>query len=330
MTGLGALFALAVGAAFGYGAQRGGFCMNSGFRAVLAGETTKLRTLALAVAVQLVLLPAIFGADLAHRAALPLPIVAALAGGLLFGASMRWAGGCAAGVWYKLGAGDVGSLAAVLGLAVGATATEAGPLAPIRLTLQSVVPSLGSWAPSAGVSIGSGLLLLAALSRLAPGRAGAWDWRLTGVWIGVVAALAWPASALAGRNFGLAVAPGTTDLIPVAAGSRLPTYDLCLVLGIAAGGWLAARGHGVGALHTPKASALMQRFIGGVGLGVGASIATGCTVGQGLTGLALLAPSSFVVMASIFAGSALATVFARRHPAQDPRVGTPAQLARVS
>ena len=37
-----ALGALAVGIAFGYGAQRGAFCMNSGLRAVLDGETTKL------------------------------------------------------------------------------------------------------------------------------------------------------------------------------------------------------------------------------------------------------------------------------------------------
>jgi hypothetical protein len=35
-------------------------------------------------------------------------------------------------------------------------------------------------------------------------------------------------------------------------------------------------------------------------------------VGQGLTGLALLAPSSVVVMTSIFAGVALTTLVARR------------------
>jgi hypothetical protein len=60
---------------------------------------------------------------------------------------------------------------------------------------------------------------------------------------------------------------------------------------------------------------LAKRFAGGIGLGVGASIATGCTVGQGVTGLALLAPSSFAVMAAIFAGSALAEIAARRFEA---------------
>jgi uncharacterized membrane protein YedE/YeeE len=56
----------------------------------------------------------------------------------------------------------------------------------------------------------------------------------------------------------------------------------------------------------------VKRFLGGLGLGIGASVATGCTVGQGLTGLALLAPSSFVVMGAIFVGSTGAALIARR------------------
>src|SRR5262249_59084618 len=78
-------------------------------------------------------------------------------------------------------------------------------------------------------------------------------------------------------------------------------------------------------VQRPAASvALLKRFTGGLGLGVGASIATGCTVGQGLTGLALLAPSSFVVMGSIFAGAAIATLAARRRLAAtaDPVTGS--------
>src|SRR5512145_2634023 len=110
--------------------------MNSGFRAALDGEWTKLKALGLAVAVQLLLLPVIFGTGLARAAELPLPLLAAVAGGLLFGASMPWAGGCAAGVWYKLGAGDVGALLAILGMALGATATDSGPLAPLRVAMQ--------------------------------------------------------------------------------------------------------------------------------------------------------------------------------------------------
>jgi uncharacterized membrane protein YedE/YeeE len=328
VSALGTFGALAVGAAFGYGAQRGAFCMNSGFRAVLEGEGTKVKALGLAVAVQLLLLPVIFAIGLARPAELPLPLLAAVAGGLLFGSSMRWAGGCAAGVWYKLGAGDIGALLAILGMALGATAADAGPLAPLRVALQQAIPNAASWTPNAAVSVASGLVLLAGLFRLAPGRAGAWDWRTTGLWVGVAAAVAWPASAAAGRNFGLAVVPGTTGLVSGVVGGSLPAWDVWLVLGILFGGWLAARRNGSVTLSAPKPAALVKRFAGGIGLGVGASIATGCTVGQGLTGLALLAPSSLVVMAAIFAGSALATLAARRLEVGLERTAAPASAER--
>ena len=324
MNTVGLLGALGVGAAFGYGAQRGAFCMNSGFRGAIEGEWTKVKALGLAVAVQLLLLPAIFATGLARTAELPLPLAAAVTGGLLFGASMRWAGGCAAGVWYKLGAGDVGALLAILGMALGATASDAGPFAPMRVALQQAIPNAASWTPPSLLSAAAGLLLLAGLSRLEPGRAGVWEWRTTGLWIGVAAVLAWPLSAAAGRGFGLAVVPGTTGLLAGIAGRAFPAWDLLLVLGVLAGGWLAARRNGTVALNAPKAAALVKRFAGGIGLGAGASIATGCTVGQGLTGLALLAPSSFVVMAAIFAGSALATLAARRLEGSLNRVAAPA------
>jgi hypothetical protein len=325
---LGVFGALAVGAAFGYGAQRGAFCMNSGFRGALEGEWTKVKALSLAVAVQLLLLPAIFATGLARSAELPLPVLGAVAGGLLFGASMRWAGGCAAGVWYKLGAGDVGALLAILGMGLGATASDAGPLATLRNALQQAIPNAASWRPPLLVSVAAGLLLLAALSCLAPGRAGAWEWRATGLWVGAAATIAWPISAAAGRDFGLAVVPGTTGLLSGIAGRPFPAWDLSLVMGVLAGGWLAARRIGSVAVSAPKPAALVKRFAGGIGLGVGASIATGCTVGQGLTGLALLAPSSFVVMGAIFAGSALATLGARRLEVGNVRVTAPATSRR--
>jgi len=306
------LGALGIGVAFGYGAQRGAFCMNSGFRNALEGDWTKVKALTLAIAVQLLVLPAIFATGLARPAQLPLRPLAAVVGGVLFGFSMRWAGGCAAGVWYKLGAGDVGSLLAIIGMALGATALDAGPLAAVRLSLhEAAAPSL-PWSPTPLLSVGAGLLLLAALWRSPLGKAGAWSWRRTGAWVGVTAALAWPLSAVAGRDFGLAVTPGTTGLLSLVAGAPFSAWDALLVLGVMGGGWLAARQSGPPALNAPNPAGLVKRFVGGFGLGMGASIASGCTVGQGLTGLALLAPSSFIVMAAIFAGSAAATGMASR------------------
>lgn len=320
--------ALAVGAAFGYGAQRGAFCMSSGLRNALEGDWTKLKALGLAVAVQLLLLPLVFGAGLARGAELPLRPLAAVVGGALFGLSMRWAGGCAAGVWYKLGAGDMGALLAILGMALGATAADSGPLAAVRVSLQGAIPAAGSWSPPPQVSAGAGLLMLVVLARLAGGRAGAWTWRATGLWVGITAALAWPVSAAGGREFGLAVVPGTTGLLSGVAGQPFSAWDGLLVLGVLFGGWLAARRAGRFALNGPEPAVLLRRFAGGLGLGIGASIASGCTVGHGLTGLALLAPGSFAVTGAIFGGSALGALLAGEWPDRVRRAST-VRLERI-
>jgi hypothetical protein len=132
------------------------------------------------------------------------------------------------------------------------------------------------------------------------------------VCVGLVAVIAWPVSAWAGRHFGLAVVPGSTGLLSVLSGQAFAAWDVLLVLGVLAGGGLAARQNGPIALWAPGSTALLKRFAGGLGLGIGASVAGGCTVGQGLTGLALLAPSSFAVMGAIFVGSTGAALVARR------------------
>jgi hypothetical protein len=180
--------------------------MNSGFRNVLARDWTKLKAFALAVAVQLLLLPVVFALGLAQPAPPPLKLWGALTGGLLFGLSMRWAGACAAGVLYKLGAGDVGALLALVGMVLGATVAESGPLSAARIAVQQT--AIDPWMPGPIVSVVVGALALAGLTRARDGRAGQWTWRQTGLWIGATAVLAWPVSAAYGRQFGLAVVPG--------------------------------------------------------------------------------------------------------------------------
>lgn len=314
MTYLAALTGLAVGAGYGYISQRGAFCMNSGFRAVVTdGDTTKVKAYVLAIAVQMLAVPLIFALGLSSPTYPSMFPVGAVLGGLLFGASMRWAGGCAAGVWYKVGSGSLGALTAVVGMAVGAAALEVGPLAGLRTTVQAAGPSIDSipfeaswaWAPVPG------LVLVAMLWRAAPGRAGAWSWRRTGVAIGLVGIVAWPLSSLAARDFGMAVVPGTVSLLthPLL---RFMSWDVLFVLGIPVGAFVAARRSGPIAVSKLSATSATKHFAGGLGLGVGASLAAGCTMGHGLTGVPLLAPGSIAAIASIFAGSAITSLWAQR------------------
>jgi len=313
-----ALTGLVIGGGYGYVAQRGAFCMNSGFRAAVTDRnTTKVKAYALAIALQMLVLPVVFAIGFSSPTYPALFPVGAVVGGLLFGASMRWAGGCAAGVWYKAGSGSVGALAAIFGMAVGAAALELGPLSDFRANVQSIGPSIGN--PSVGLwalAPIAGLILVAVLWRAAPGTAGEWSWRRTGIAMGLVGIVAWPLSSLAARDFGMAVVPGTVSLLADPLRSFM-TWDVLFVLGIPLGAFIAARANGPITVSKISAAGAGKRFVGGLGLGVGASLAAGCTVGHGLTGVPLLAPGSIVAIVAIFAGSAITSLWELRGAKRD-------------
>jgi hypothetical protein len=337
-----ALTGLVAGAAYGYVAHRGAFCMNSGFRmAATRRDLTKVKAYALAVAVQMVLVPAFMALGVLAEPAYPsfFPLGAVL-GGLLFGASMAWAGGCAAGICYRVGSGGLASAASIAGLIVGAAALEVGPLAGVRTAVQSVGAEASGLqlAPATGMplwawTLPAGALLLFVLFRASPGTAGAWSWRRTGLLMGVVGIAAWLLSALAGRPFGMAVVPGSVGLLQtVTGGDAAPlAWDMLFVLGIPLGGYLSARQDGPLDLSAPILSRnLVRHFVGGLGLGAGASLAAGCTVGHGLAGVPLLAPGSIVTMAAIFAGSAWTAALQARRAQAAARAPSFAGTSRAS
>ena len=308
---------LIIGAAYGYIAQRGAFCLNSGFRFVVTKrDFTKVKALGLAIAVQMIAMPAVFALGWAQPAFPSFFPVGAVLGGLLFGVSMYWAAGCAAGVWFKTGAGSLGAVAGVAGLMLGATLFEAGPLRGLRDAVHGLGGGAVSFnATSLGLPLWTLLVPLGAaliffLTRTETTKAGAWTWRRTGLLLGLVGVAAWPVSALVERGFGMSVIGGAVDLTRLTSGATIPVkgfggWDILFVLGLPLGAFFAARKEGAVKLSVPKPEDFAKMFAGGLGLGAGASLAAGCTVGHGLTGVPLLAPGSIVTLGAIFVGSAL-------------------------
>src|SRR3990167_9200868 len=307
---------LIIGTAYGYIAQRGAFCLNSGFRlTVTKRDFTKVKALFLAIAVQMLAMPAVFALGWAQPSFPSFFPVGAIVGGLLFGVSMYWAVGCAAGVWFKTGAGSLGAVAGIAGMMLGATLFEAGPLRGVRDAVHGLGGSVSFNATSLGLPLSAVMVPLGAaiilfLSRTETTKAGAWTWRRTGLLLGLVGVAAWPLAALVERQFGMSVIGGTVDLERLASGATIPAkgfggWDILFLLGLPLGAYFAARKEGPMKLSIPQPEDFAKMFAGGIGLGAGASLAAGCTVGHGLTGVPLLAPGSIVTLAAIFTGSAL-------------------------
>ncbi len=229
---------------------------------------------------------------------------------------MNWGGGCAGGVWYKFGAGNVGGLIAIIGVCFGYVAAETGALMPLRVFMQSLGATetmtlsalfhLPLWIIAAPLAL---LLIFFLLKGARTAAESGWSWMRTGVVIGGIGIIAWLASSLAGRNFGMAIMPGNQDAFELLSFGKWQalSWDFFFVLGIPLGGFLSVFRSGKAASATLSGAAIGKLASGGFVLGASASLAGGCTVGHGLTGIPLLSFGSiaFTIFAILGAWAGL-------------------------
>jgi uncharacterized membrane protein YedE/YeeE len=299
--------ALVVGLAAGVVMARGGLCFNRALRrAVFERRPALLRAFAIAVAVQLVLLPALVALDVeplarnAEAGGLPLLPVAQVVGGVTFGVGMALAGGCVTGMLWKAGSGSAALALAIAGFAAGEMLVRGAGHGLIETLDDAYRPTERSLAGALGVgyeplALALGVLTLAL--ALARSRRGAWR----GAALGTVAAAAWLAADWAGYGYGLGfvgAAEGTRAAI--SAGGALP-FQLFLALGVFTGAALA----GPRRLRLPNPARAARGLAGGMLMGVGGSVAHGCNIGHGLTGVPLLSLGSLLATAAMAAGALL-------------------------
>jgi uncharacterized membrane protein YedE/YeeE len=311
-----ALIGLGTGAVTGVVMTRWGLCFNRGVRqAFVEGRPRVLRAFAIAVAVQLLVLPLLVAMDVAplqvntRIGGPPLLPVAELAGGLAFGVGMALAGGCVTGMLWKAGEGQVALVLAVVGFAAGELLIRGPGLDVVRTLSDASRPDARGLPELIGVgytplALVLGALLLAVLLRR--GLRGL----VPGVALGAVAALAWVAAEEAGHGYGLGfvgAADGTR--LAIEHGGTLP-YVLWLAAGVAAGGAIA----GARKLVMPSASRATRALAGGLLMGAAGTVARGCNIGHGLTGIPLLSLGSMLATAAMVLGAvAVARV---SHPAR--------------
>lgn len=323
-----AVTALAAGLAFGYCAQRGGFCLTRALsNLVLTGDGTIARAYLLA------LLVAILGTHLLTLGLVeeipirPFHWVANLVGGFVFGIGMILSGGCAGSSWYRVGEGALGAWIVVLGFAMGATTTSVGLLRPVREVLQAREVLVDGAPPTLYTVLGTGpwpvvvVVVLVGGAALWLGRGagepehGKWPWPVTGAAMGVVISAGWYLSALAGSPTGITFAANTGHLLtyPLVWYPNRVSWGMLLLLGVPLGSALAAWRTGQFAWRVPAGFTGVQLFVAGLLMGIGALVAEGCNITQGLTNSATLALGSLTAFAAMLLGGwvALRVLFLR-------------------
>ncbi len=321
---LAVVLGLAVGIPLGVVLQRGGFCMNTAFRSILfERDHSVLRAWVLVLIINLIGVNLLDELGVITVTRAPFSWLAVTVGGLVFGAGMVLSGGCASGSCYRASSGMVGSLVAFGGFAAGATAVQAGALLPLLRTLRSPeLDVLGQEAtlynilsPDSAVVkwIVIGVLCVAgAVWLLRSPRQKfqvGWPWWVTGLALGAIGVIAWVASGLTRRDYGLSIVQPTVSLTRLvlagdAGGINWATF---LLLGLPVGSLVAAKLAGELKLRSPSPGRLVQQLVGGLVMGVGAAVAGGCNIGNSITGMSTLALGSVVATITTMLGVWAAT-----------------------
>ena len=199
------------------------------------------------------------------------------------------------------------------GFALGGWLTAEGPLRRVYGLLTSPpfvarwssvgdLPGLGRW-EVISVVIASVTLALWGTRRLADPE-GIWAWWRNGLALGAIGVAAWLAAAPAGWGYGLSMTGPTRDLMAWAFASRgAPlTWGTGLILGIPLGSYVSRKAAGNFRLALAAPRMLVQRFAGGVLMGIGGTLAAGCNIGNGLTGFSILATQSVVAIGCMALG----------------------------
>ncbi len=324
------LTGLVLGALLGIVMQRGRFCVTGMLRDIFLQRSWRTFTALLVVitvhAVGLAALTSLGVISPDYPSFMPLAVVV---GGFMFGVGIILAGGCASGTWYRSGEGLVGSWIALAMYALSASAMKTGVLKDVNSGMKQWDTGLTTIPDALGVSPWLFVIVLAAVTgvmvrhflnreknTVKPARLNgrpAWKKPLhvytAGALVGLIGVIAWPLSAATGRNDGLGITTPTANLLNflVTGADGKLDWGVMLVLGILVGSFIAAKATGEFRVRVPDATTTVRSIAGGLLMGVGAALAGGCTVGNGMVQTSLFTFQGWIALLFIALGVGAAT-----------------------
>jgi uncharacterized membrane protein YedE/YeeE len=245
-------------------------------------------------------------------------------GGLLFGLGMAFSGNCGFGALARLGGGDLRSFVIVLVMGVSAYVTLGGPLSPLRIwlvELLSVQPTTASFSALLSSSTGMpasyiGLLLGAGVFGFSVWNRAFWEEKGNVIWgalVGLSVASGWIGTHLIAQvgfsglrpvSHGFTAPVGSTILYFMTSSGQTLNFGIGSVCGVWAGALTGSlmKGHfRLEACEDPRE--LQRQITGAVMMGIGGVLAVGCSVGQGISAMALLSINAPLALSSIFIGA---------------------------
>lgn len=316
-----------IGIIFGALLQAGQFCFVSGFRNILYQKNTRFLT-ALLIAISLQSI-GFFLLQMKGALEIPsgnLPLLATILGGLSFGCGMVLAGCCGSGAWFRSGEGIIGAWFALFSFSLTIAAAQKGSLKHwleplLRQPMQSntIYETLGISPWLLVIILCTVTISLLIYNYLHPrycpppqGKFKNLSLNLTGCLIGLLGIVAWLFSLETGRNFGFGIAVPSGNVIQylVTGQQRYFNWGSLFVMGIFIGSMLSAKVRGELVLTLPSdGKTVLKRLIGGIVMGIGATLAGGCTVTNSLVATAYFSWQGWIATFAMMIGVWVASYF---------------------
>jgi len=314
----------ALGILFGFVLQRTRFCMTGGFRDMyITGNYKMFYAFLIAILVQSVGVLTLIQLGYVSLPYKDYSVVATIIGSFVFGIGIILASGCATGTWYRAGEGLIGSWLALAMYMLSSAVMKYGALADFKKAFSQYGRINDNTAQALGISVWWLVALLAVavfygvrktLANRPKTKVASLPAKFTGLrhWlfekryhpfaaavvIGVIALIAWPASESTGRVGGLGITTPSADIVHflVTGNTKSLNWGLFLVLGIFIGSYIAAKGSREFRWRLPDIKTLYHSTLGGLAMGIGASLAGGCTIGNGLTATAVMSSKGWIAL----------------------------------
>ncbi|MDY4279660.1 MAG: YeeE/YedE family protein [[Pasteurella] mairii] len=335
------LSALLLGGLLGFVFQRARFCLTGGFRDMYLSKNNRMfYALLIAISVQSIGVLALIELGYISSPYKDFSLLSVIVGSIIFGISIVLASGCATGTWYRAGEGLISSWIALFMYMLSAAAMRSGALSDFTKLMGQYGKMNENIAASLGISVWwlVALLLIVTLlsvykslskpvvkvASLAPRYSGVRHYLfekkihpfVAAVFIGMLAFFAWVANGIAGKTAGLSITgPSANIILFITSGeAKYINWGVFLVLGIMFGSYIAAKGSREFRWRLPDLNTLRNSVIGGVLMGVGASLAGGCTIGNGLTATAVMSAKGWISLFFIIVGVWIMSYFSYVRP----------------
>jgi hypothetical protein len=283
--------------------------LSASYEVVTGREPYMLRTYLLAVLVQMLAVNTLteFGY---LRVTVPLNFgFITMAAGFVYGLGMVLAVGCAGAVFYRAGEGKFDYFWTIGAFAVG-----------VWFSNDWIAPAVHQFFYSRSLSttfhhvfdinriLFVSVFILAVIIWVLRVRSypyqGGWNWRITGIAVGLVGIAAWEVRNLAGKPYGLGMTQGSDGLVSLLLQGDWSGLDgsVFMVVGMPIGSLIASKISGKSPGKPYSNKRIPASLTGGFVMGVAAAVAMGDNVLHGLSGVPIMAISSFIFMTSMFAG----------------------------